>query len=87
MLQSVQRLGLVDDETNDLESIQGALEHLVPKSKGPQFAEVLGDLTQEHCFEDSPNCKGCPLRSECPTGQNLVPQQTVPVRSARVKPR
>jgi endonuclease-3 len=87
MLQAVQRLGLVDEQTSDLESIQGALEHLVPKSKGPQFAESLSDLTQEHCYEDSPNCKGCPLRSECPTGQTLAPQQTMPVRSARVKPR
>ena len=26
-------------------------------------------------------------RSECATGQTLAPQQTTPVRSARVKPR
>jgi endonuclease-3 len=87
MLQATRRLGLVEEHITDADAIQSTLEHLIPKSKGPQFTEILGELTQQNCFEEAPSCKGCPARSECPTGQAMLPQQTSAVRTARVKPR
>ena len=87
MLRTVKRLGLIDDNVDDPEAIQAALEHLIPKSKGPQFTEILSEITQDYCWEDSPNCSACLAASECPTAQSAPADAATTVRTSRVKPR
>jgi endonuclease-3 len=86
MLRTARRLGLVEDDIDDLEAIQASLEHLIPKSKGAQFTEILSEVTQDYCWEDSPHCSACPAASECPVGQTTA-EAPSSGRSGRVKPR
>jgi len=79
-LRTARRLGLIDAEEEDLEAVRSSLEHLVPKAKGSLFVDLISDLAHDACQEECPNCSGCPLHSECPTGQEAV-------RTVRTKPR
>jgi endonuclease-3 len=47
MIRVLHRLGLLEDTGEDLESIRGSLEHLVPKAKGVQFVELLSQMATE----------------------------------------
>lgn len=67
-LRTVRRLGLVDSDAVDSEAVRTSLEHHVPKAKAPLFTELISLVARDHCWEDSPNCSQCPLRSECLTG-------------------
>lgn len=62
------RLGLIDDAL-DPETLRATLENQVPKAKGMQFVDLLSDLADSHCHEDSPDCPHCSMRSTCPTAQ------------------
>jgi endonuclease III len=66
----LRRLGVLDGESESLESLRGTIEHFVPKAKGPAFVELLSRLADELCHEDSPRCSKCPLLEDCPTGQS-----------------
>ncbi len=66
MLRVIQRLGLVETGTDDLEAIRTSLEHQVPKAKGLGFTDVVSKLADEYCLEQSPQCPRCPLTSTCP---------------------
>jgi len=82
------RLGLVDGDTDDLETMRTSLEHLVPKAKGADFTELVSLVANKHCLADGPRCNGCPLSGDCPTAQ----QEPVGVgasseRPVRAKPR
>src|SRR5262249_4026961 len=79
------RLGLIDEEQNDLEAARASLEHLVPQATGPLFGDLVSGLAGDVCAEDAPRCPGCPLASECPTGQEVVREAAAAGR--RVKPR
>lgn len=81
------RLGLIDGTTEDPEAARATLEHLVPKAKGPQFTDAVSQVAEVHCWEVDPDCPGCPLRADCPTGQEARGEQLAGVRSARAKPR
>ncbi len=83
-LRAVRRLGLIDENQDDPEAVRGSLEHLVPKARGRQFGELLGDLADEFCLEHEPNCPACPLAAECPTGQEVLRDDA---RASRPKPR
>ena len=67
-LRVLQRLGIVDADADELESIRGTLEHYVPKANGPEFTDRLIHLALSICIEDHPLCETCPLRPDCPTG-------------------
>lgn len=69
-LRTVRRLGLVDSDAVDSEAVRTSLEHLVPKAKAMQFTELISLVARDHCWENTPNCKQCPLRAECITGQS-----------------
>jgi endonuclease-3 len=86
-LRCVRRLGLVDEGTDDLEAVRASLEHLVPKAKAPQFTDLLGHVAQEYCWEDEPQCSGCPLSGECPTAQEAGAEAVAAGRPHRAKPR
>jgi endonuclease-3 len=70
----LQRLGVMDEDVDleDLESLRGGIEHMVPKARGPEFTELMSLEAKEICTEKDPHCPKCPLLSECPTGQELT---------------
>ena len=84
-LRTTQRLGLIDNPADDPETIRASLEHLVPKTRGPQFSDLLSYVASETCWDDSPNCSACPLAADCPVGQES--EGAVSARTSRVKPR
>jgi endonuclease-3 len=68
-LRVLKRLGALEEENEDLEAMRGSIEHNVPKAKGSAFFEMLSLLADEVCLEDAPKCSACPLKDECPVGQ------------------
>ncbi len=68
------RLGVVDVEADaeDREAVRASVEHYVPKAKGYEFTEELIQLADQICVEGVPHCPVCPLKGECPTGQELL---------------
>lgn len=85
-LRALRRLGLIDGDTDNLETLRASLEHLVPKVRGQLFIDLLSALADELCLEDEPQCGSCPLSGDCATGQEVASR--VPVgRGSRPKPR
>jgi endonuclease-3 len=68
------RLGVIDPEADadDREAARATVEHYVPKAKGYEFTEELSQLADQVCVEGTPHCPQCPLKGECPTGQELL---------------
>ncbi len=52
----LRRLGLVDDHEEHLETLRASLEHLVPKTRGALFIELISALAHDPDWEDDPNC-------------------------------
>ncbi|WP_169973938.1 endonuclease III domain-containing protein [Tautonia rosea] len=65
------RLGFAEEET-PVESIRATLERAVPKTRGPEFTDLLEELAHDPCVADDPNCPECVLVKLCPTGQRYV---------------
>lgn len=68
----LQRLGILDDDLDDLEAARATLEHFIPKAKGPEFTDLVAVHAATLCTADMPNCPACPLKADCPTGQELT---------------
>ncbi len=79
-LRVLRRLGVLDGESESLESLRGTVEHYVPKAKGATFVELLSQFADDTCLPDHPKCAKCPLLDDCPYGQEHV-------RSQESKPR
>jgi endonuclease III len=63
------RLGAVEDyDPDSLEAIRGSIEHVVPKTRGPEFTDLMSVHARELCVEKDPRCGACPLKTECPVG-------------------
>jgi endonuclease-3 len=86
-LRCARRLALVDSSTDDLEAARSTLEHIVPKSKGAQFSDAISQVAEQYCWEDEPQCQGCPLSGDCPTAQEIMGDELATARTARMKPR
>src|SRR5262249_40312383 len=87
-LRVLHRLGFIDNENEDPETLRASLEHLIPKAKGPLLSELISALAEELCLEDEPNCPSCPLAAECSTGQELTRNALAGARAvSRSKPR
>jgi endonuclease-3 len=82
-LRVLRRLGLLDGDQGDLEALRASLEHLVPKSRGALFNELVSTLAAEFCWEEEPNCSACPLSGDCATAQ----ENGAAERGSRPKPR
>ena len=82
-LRCLRRLGLIEGEGEDLEALRASLEHIVPKSRGPLFNELVSFLASEYCWEDDPHCHACPLCHDCPIGRDAPVRE----RAGRAKPR
>jgi endonuclease-3 len=68
----LQRLGILEDDLDDLEAARATLEHFIPKAKGPEFTDLVAVHAATLCTADLPNCPACPLKADCPTGQELL---------------
>lgn len=65
----LQRLGVLDEvDPDDLESLRGGIEHMIPKARGPEFTELVSALANETCTDKDPACAKCVLLPECPAG-------------------
>jgi endonuclease-3 len=72
-LRVLQRLGVVEDaEPESLESLRGSIEHVIPKARGPEFTELMSVHAKETCVEGTPHCPACPLKADCPAGQQFL---------------
>ncbi len=85
-LRVLRRLGLIEEDQNDLDALRSSLEHQIPKAKGSEFVDLISILAEEHCWEDDPACPACPLAKACPTGIEMK-LAAVPVPAAGRKPR
>jgi endonuclease III len=65
-LRVLRRLGVIDEDQADPETLRASLEHQIPKAKGALFNDVLSTIAEDHCWDDSPNCSQCHLASQCP---------------------
>lgn len=87
-LRTTRRLGLIESDQDDPETVRASLEHLVPKARGTLFVDLVSRLAEDCCWEDNPGCGSCPLAGECPTAQELGLRETAGAgRSSRPKPR
>mgnify|MGYP003624048595 CR=1 FL=1 len=55
-----------------LEAVRASIEHVIPKARGTEFTELMSVHAKELCVEGTPNCPACPLKSDCPTGQEVL---------------
>jgi len=85
-LQVLNRLGLVEDDIEDNEALRASLEHLVPKSRGALFVELVSALAHDAGWENDPTC---PIRSLVLTDADSEedPAPAIAHRSSRPKPR
>lgn len=77
-LRVLRRLGIIDADADDMESIRGTVEHFVPKAKGMEFPDVFVQFAAAICLPGVPLCRECPLRHDCPTGQELLAKKADP---------
>jgi endonuclease-3 len=84
-LRALRRLGLIDENEENLEALRTSLEHLVPKVKGPLFNELVSALADELCTDEDPACGSCPMAGDCMVGQEAA--TVTSVRGSRPKPR
>lgn len=86
-LRTLRRLGLIDSDEEDCETVRASLEHLIPKARGPQFSDLISLVANDTCWEDCPRCSSCLLLAECPTGQENIRTPSSSSRASRPKPR
>lgn len=53
-LRVLRRLGIIEEDSDNLEAIRATLEHQIPKAKGAQFVDLLSSMSEENAFEDEP---------------------------------
>jgi endonuclease III len=68
-LRVLHRLGAIEEiDPDSLETVRGSIEHVIAKTRGPEFTDLMSMLAKELCIEKDPLCPNCPLRGDCPTG-------------------
>ncbi|MBY0456967.1 MAG: hypothetical protein K2V38_06500 [Gemmataceae bacterium] len=76
----LRRLGVVEEaDVEEMESLRASVEHFIPKTRGPEFTELLSVHAKEICVDKNPRCADCPLKADCPTGiENLSKKPAAP---------
>jgi endonuclease III len=78
-LRVLTRLGVVEDvDPESLEAVRGSIEHIIPKTRGPEFTDLMSVHAKELCIEKDPRCPACPLKTECPVGIENTSKKTEP---------
>jgi endonuclease-3 len=85
-LRTARRLGLLEGESESLESARASLEHLIEKKLGPQFTDAMSHIADRYCHEEAPRCGHCPLASDCTAAIDGT-VEPAPTRPSRPKPR
>jgi endonuclease-3 len=80
----LRRFGLIEDGQSDPEALRASLEHLVPKSKGAQFVEVVSALAHDGSWQNDPRS---PLRPFLQEIEDEVNGNSAADRVSRSKPR
>jgi endonuclease-3 len=80
----LKRMGLLEEQEANAETLRVSLEHQVPKAKGLQFVDLVSDLAESCCWENEPACPDCPMHNCCATGSVL---RHAPVPLPSKKPR
>ncbi len=86
-LRVLRRLGLIENEQEDLEALRASLEHQIPKARGALFCDLVSALADEVCHEDEPQCQACHLAPHCPSAQEFKAAPVAGEFSSRQKPR
>lgn len=72
-LRVLTRLAVIEEaEPESLEAVRASLEHVIPKARGPEFTELMSVHAKELCVDGIPHCGQCPLKADCPTGQEVL---------------
>jgi endonuclease-3 len=78
-LRVLRRLNVIEEVDSDSpEAVRGSIEHVIPKTRGPEFTDLMSVHAKELCTERDPNCPACPLKSDCPTGVENTSKKTEP---------
>jgi endonuclease-3 len=78
-LRVLRRLGVVEEvDPESLESVRGSIEHVIPKTRGSEFTDLMSIHAKELCTDKDPNCPACPLKSDCPYGIENAGKKTDP---------
>jgi endonuclease-3 len=85
-LRVLRRLGLLDEESEDAEAMRTSLEHLIPKSRGPLFTELMSALAHDTGWERDPNSPMRPFLQST-RRQADSKQAVLSERISRPKPR
>jgi endonuclease-3 len=83
----LRRLGLIDVSEGDPEAVRTSLEHLVPKSRGPLFTELISAMAHDPSWEDQFNGLPRLLGPECADSEENAPASAMVERINRPKPR
>jgi endonuclease-3 len=78
-LRVLRRLGVIEEvDPESLETLRGSIEHVIPKTRGPEFTDLFSIHAQELCTEKDPNCPACPLKNDCPVGIEVTAKKQEP---------
>src|SRR5438132_7270537 len=83
----LRRLGLIDGSAADLETLRTSIEHLIPKSRGPLFIELISAMAQDPSWEEHFDCLPRSHASGCPDSQENGTMASATERVNRPKPR
>lgn len=83
----LRRLGLIDVSEGDSEALRTSLEHLIPKSRGPLFTELISAMAHDPSWEDQFESLPRSLASECADSEENSTAAAMAERINRPKPR
>jgi endonuclease-3 len=86
-LRVLRRLGLIENDQDDLEALRTSIEHQIPKARGSHFCDLISAIADEVCLEDEPNCPACQFSAQCPAAQEFKAAAPASEFSGRTKPR
>ena len=73
------RLGVVEDtDPESLDAVRGSIEHVIAKTRGAEFTDLMSIHAKELCTEKDPRCSACPLLKDCPVGIELTSRKPEP---------
>jgi endonuclease-3 len=49
----LRRIGLLDTESEDMETLRASVEHLIPKARGPLFVELITAMAHDEDLEET----------------------------------